>query len=294
MTNLSVDAQRHSAAVGDIWDLAAIVSELIRRWKSTIPVMLFTGLFAFALSYAVTPTYRAEALLMPSEDLLSQSQMAGAGGQLGGLASLVGLGGMDDRRYEAIETLKSRALTDQYVEANKLLPVLFKSRWNATSGRWKSDDPESIPTLEDAYKLFDKRLRAVTLDKKTGMITVKIEWEDPAQATQWLRDLVSLTNQKMRATELERTQRNLDYLHEELDKTSTVEIRAVIYKLIETQIKRAMLARGSDDFALRYVDPPVVPKKKIAPVRLLYLVGGCFLAFMALVIRLYVRGSRTA
>jgi uncharacterized protein involved in exopolysaccharide biosynthesis len=58
-----------------------------------------------------------------------------------------------------------------------------------------------------------------------------------------------------------------------------VELRSVIYSLIESEIKKAMLARGDIEFALRVVDPAVVPEKPSSPKRWLWMLGGGILGF---------------
>ncbi len=49
--------------------------------------------------------------------------------QFGGLASLAGVSvSGDSRRSESVAVLQSEALTEQYIQANNLLPVLFREK----------------------------------------------------------------------------------------------------------------------------------------------------------------------
>ena len=67
-----------------------------------------------------------------------------------------------------------------------------------------------------------------------------------------------------------------------------MEVRQTIYKLMETEIKKQMIAYGGRDYAFRVVDPPVISDRKVFPVRSLFLVLGAILlpavwiAFIAL------------
>ncbi|MFX8751199.1 hypothetical protein ABTM25_19435, partial [Acinetobacter baumannii] len=78
----------------------------------------------------------------------------------------------------------------------------------------------------------------------------------------------------MREKAIERSNRNLAYLNDQLSKTTVLELRTAIYGLIEVEIKKEMLANGNEDFAFRYVDPPVVPEKRIFPKRIVFLLLG--------------------
>jgi uncharacterized protein involved in exopolysaccharide biosynthesis len=234
------------------------------------------GLAGFALSYCFTPQYKADAVLVPSDEILGLSENGGLG-SLGGLASLVGVGAPGSKENEAVETLKSRALTRSFIEANGILPIIFHDRWDSAARKWKVDKLGRVPTLEDGFRKFDKNILTVVENHKTGLITISITWEDPVLATQWTAGLVDAANDRLRTQAVARSTRTLEYLEKVSATMSITEVKASIYKLIESEIKKQMIASGGKDYAFRVVDPPVVPERKVFPARSLFLVFGALI-----------------
>lgn len=239
---------------------------------------------ALGLAWALTatPIYRAEVLLAPTSERGQSGGISGLRGQLGGFASLAGMsiGGAGGREVEAVATLESRALTDQFVSDEKLLPVLFGDRWDAKQHEWVVDDPAQVPTLWDANKLFVNKIRTVEQDGATGLVTLSIEWKDPQQAAHWASELVSRTNERMRDRAITSAERNLAYLKQQLEQNSIAEIRTAIYRLIESELKASMLAQGDEEYAFRVLDPAVVPQEPVRPQKKVIVLLGLVLGFM--------------
>jgi LPS O-antigen subunit length determinant protein (WzzB/FepE family) len=237
----------------------------------------FGGAAGFGTSFLFTPEYKADAVLVPSDEMLG-SNLNGMLGGLGGLASLVGLDKSGNRESEALETLKSRALTTLYIDKNGLLPIIFHSRWDSTAHTWKAGS--HIPTLADGYRVFDRRIRTVVENRKTGLITISITWEDPRLAKDWTEGLVNGANDRLRTQAIERSSRNIEYLKKASDETSVMEVKATISKLMESEIKKQMVASGDRNYAFRVVDPPVAPERKVFPLRSVFLILGALAAPM--------------
>jgi uncharacterized protein involved in exopolysaccharide biosynthesis len=246
---------------------------LLRHYKLLLFLAFAGGLAGIAVSYLFTPVFKAETTLVSSDEVLGLNQNSIAGG-LGGLASLVGFGGAGNRQNEALAILKSRALTSAYIEANDLLPIIFHDRWDADKHRWKSYKKGEVPTLEDGFTAFDKGIRLVVENRKTGLIVVSVTWRDPALAKQWVDGLVNSANDLLRRQAIERSTANLEYLQKVLDKTTVVTMKDTISKLMETELKKQMMATGNKDYAFRFIDPAVIPEHKAAPKRSIFALFG--------------------
>lgn len=249
---------------------------------------------AVAVALLLTPIFRAEVLLAP----VANDSKAGLGGlasQFGDLAGLVGinLGGSGaDPTQEAVATLKSRVLTEAFIKDENLLPVLFENDWDADKKKWKHDNPDDIPTLWKAYELFDRDLRTISVDKKTGLVTLAIEWRDPEQAAAWANELVARVNRQRQLEAIEEAENSIGYLREQLGRTNAVEVQQAIYRLIETQTKAIMVAKARKDYAFKIIDPAVPPEKKTKPKRAIIALFG-FAAGLALaVLFAFVRSNR--
>ena len=158
--------------------------------------------------------------------------------------------------------------------------TFYEHIWNADSQSWIVESEENIPTAWDAYKLFDA-IRTITDDKKTGMYTLAVEWSDPQLAAQWANRLVERINKHQKQKAIVEAQNNIQYLENQLEETSVVEMRQAIFRLIEAQTKNIMLASVRDEFVFRVIDPAVVPEDRIKPKRKLMVVLGVMVGFMA-------------
>ena len=248
------------------------------------------GAAGYGISFFFTPQYKADAVLVPSDEMLG-ANLNGVLGSLGGLASLVGLEKSGSRESEALETLRSRVLTTWYIDKNGLLPIIFSSRWDPIARKWKAG--RHVPTLADGYKTFDKKIREVVENRKTGLVTISVTWEDPRLAMEWTDGLVNGANDMLRSQAIERSARNIEYLKKASDETTVMEVKATISKLMETEIKKQMVATGDKNYAFRVVDPPVVPERKVFPLRAVFLILGALAApvlwSLVIVLRSHIR-----
>jgi len=258
------------------------------RWTVIVITGLVT-LLSVAAALLITPVYRAEVLVMPvsGESVGGLSSLAN---QFGGLTSLMGinLSGDQGNSAEAVATLKSRAFAIQFLKEEDLLPIIFNDKWDSEHERWKTENQADIPTLQDGFRSFDK-IRTVSVDNSTGLVTLTIDWTDPSFAASWANLMVEHVNQLLRQRAIWQAEKSLSYLRKEVEKTDVVELQQAIYRLIENSINEIMLANVRDEYAFRVVDPAVVVEEedRIWPQRKLivavgFLIGGLIGCFVAL------------
>jgi uncharacterized protein involved in exopolysaccharide biosynthesis len=246
---------------------------------------------AVTAALLVTKTYAAYAVVAPATNANS-SPLGGLGAlasQFSGLASLAGISVPgDSKKYEYIAVLQSEELTEKYIADHNLLPVLFASKWDSVRGRWKSLDPSRVPTLWQGNQRF-KKIRTVTTDAKTGLVTVSIVWKDANLAATWTNDLVKLTNDFLREKAINQAEADIAYLTEQANKTDVVAVRLGIYATLQGEINKIMTAKGTDEFALRIIDPAVPSEKPYSPQLMVWtlegFVGGLILSLLIVVNR---------
>ncbi len=268
----------------------------IRRWWIGAVSMLASLAIASWVAFTSVPTYRAEAVLMLAQPAdQADSRLPD---QLGGLAALAGLSlrGAGDRKAEALATLQSRLLSDEFVRDKNLLPVLFDQRWDSSQQRW--NETAKVPTLWDARKLIANKILKVLEDRKTGLITLAVEWKDPELAAEWAKELVARTNRMLQEASYRRSNRNIEFLKKQLGETEILGVRDALNKIMESELKTSMLAQRSEDYVLRMVDPPVPPEERIWPRRtlimLLGMISGLFIWFATLLLWKFVAVGVTA
>jgi capsular polysaccharide biosynthesis protein len=199
------------------------------------------------------------------------------------MASISGLSLAEgsSKRNESLAVLQSEALTERYIEKNDLLPILFSERWDAAKGGWTATSPDEVPTLWKGNVYFKKKVRSLTSDSKTGLVTLQITWTDPKLAAQWANDLVRETNSHLKGVAITEAERNIAYLREQRAKSDLVSAREAIASILRNEINNEMLARGSDQYALKIIDPAVPPEQPEWPKKMPWIATGFFLGLLA-------------
>jgi len=233
-----------------------------------IATPFFLAIAAF-LAWETSHTFKASTLLSP---VANSPGSGGAGGtlsavasQFSGIASLAGIASPEEaKKWESIAVLQSDFLTSTYIKTNNLLPVLYRSKWDAARGAWRKNDLSYVPTLWQADRYFKKKLLAVTIDSKTSLVTLTITWEDAHQAAAWANGLVKATNDYLRAQAIDQSERNIAYLSEEAQKSDVIEAKQAVFAILESEMTKEMLARGNEEYAFKVLDPAVAPEKPAA------------------------------
>lgn len=252
---------------------------VIYNYRSTV-LFVATIMISISTLFAVlsTPIYRTEILLSPAqEDETSSSALA----QLGGLASIVGLNfGSGGSTEESLAVLKSKAFLDQFIKDKELLPILFKKKWDSEAHHWKVNDSEDIPSIRDAYEFFTKYIFSTSTAKDSGLVTVSLEWSDPKLIAAWANELINRLNDHQRRGAIAEGQKSIEYLEKQLRETSVVEMQQTLYRLIESETQKMMIANVREEYAFKVIDPAVVPEKKVKPKRAIIITLGGFTGLM--------------
>jgi uncharacterized protein involved in exopolysaccharide biosynthesis len=287
-----MDARTRAVVADDEISLKEIVQLLQRRkWRLLLVILLF-GAAAGVAAWLTPNTYRASIVV----SAVTNTPGSGSGGGLGsvvsqfsGLASLAGLAiGGDSKKFESVAVLQSEALTEEYIRDNSLLPVLYPKLWDPVGKRWKVTDPKKAPTIWKATQRFKHSIANVSTDTKTGLVTLTITWKDANQAAKWANDLVSKTNDHLRSKAIVESDRNIAYLNTEVVKTDVVGVKTAIFSVLQSEISKEMLARGSDEYALKVVDPAVAPEDPYSPQPVMWVLIGIFSGLLVCVVAAFV------
>lgn len=273
----------------DELDLVEVFGILWRgRWLITAACAVFA---AASTAYALLATewYRAEVLLAPTEEMSTQ----GIAAQLGGLAGLAGISVGASSSVEPVAVLQSRDFTRDFIEEQELLQVLLADQWDPSANRWKGDDPAEWPDARDAVKYFDEKVRTVTEDKVTGLVTLEIRWTDRDLAASWANLLAQRLNDRMRQRALVEAERNVEYLQTELATTNIVTLNQTIGRLLESELQKLMIARGNEEFSFRIIDSAEIPKERSSPKRTLIVAVMTFLGGVLASVAVLLRGVAT-
>jgi len=287
-------------------DLRELFSVL---WAGKVKIIAITAVFAVAsVIYALSMPnqYKASALLAPAQQ--ESGGLSGALGQLGGLASLAGVsigGGESSESQIAQEIMKSWSFVEGFIADNDLAVEVYAAEgwskgsnelqinqdaYDSEGSEWLIEDEFGVvgpPSSWQLFKAFSKRV-AVSEDKKSGLVSVSIEYYSPQIAKQWLDLYISAINKHMQERQVEKVSNNISYLEAQIGKTSIAEMREVFYTIIEEQTKNKMVAEASPDYAFVAVSPSMVPEEKSQPKRALICILGTLLGGMLSVLLVLV------
>jgi len=255
----------------------------ISRWRRLILVSTVVGTaLAAYLAFTATVIYRAETVITPVRT--SALNAAGSlGGQLGGLAGIASLAGVNldanggaDREAKAV--LQSRSLIEEFIRSKNLIGELLPH-------------PSKPPTMWRAAKEFKEDVITIRDDKRTNLTTLSIDWKDAAEAARWANDFVALANSRMRARAIDESTRNVEFLNKQIAQTNVIEVQRALYVLIENETKTLMLANVRVEYAFTVIDPAVAPERRLSPKRSLYILAGLVAGFAIGVLVAYLRSG---
>ena len=151
-----------------------------------------------------------------------------------------------------LATLETREFLKKFISSQKFFQLFsmtygmsHQTHGDILRGKEELTVEDGIPPLKSAIEVEQD---------KSGLITISILWKDPRVAAQWANDLVKQLNEQLRKQAITDS-KTVGYLEQELAKTTLQDMRAVLYKLLESEKQKAMLANVNEDFALEVIDP---------------------------------------
>jgi uncharacterized protein involved in exopolysaccharide biosynthesis len=272
-------------------ELSELISATRRLWWLVLLIGVLCTAIATVVAFSLTPIYRVEVLVTAADDD-TKGGLAQLVGGLGGVAAMAGIdvGGKSNVEV-SLATLSSQRFTSAFIQDYGLLPDLFPTKWDRERSQWISNDPSEVPTIFEAVREFDKGVRSVSRDRRTGLIRVAIEWKDREKAAKWANELINRVNETARRQAIEESTRSIEYLNKELAKTTVVGMQQAIHRLIEVQVNKIMLANVRQEYAFKVIDPAVAPdaKFKVRPKRLYIMIFGAFIGGMLGIVAVLAR-----
>lgn len=262
-------------------DFATIFIRNIAKKNKIIFLITLASITTLAASTVLfKPLFHSEIVLVTTGtgDQLSSNSLD-LGAAAGGLASLGSIGlGESALATESSATIKSRKIIAKIIEDRDLLPQMYASQWNADKKQWRTSwFYGKPPTVWEATKKFQKKYLSITEDKKTKTTVIGIDWFSPEAAADLATSLAVATNDAIRSKVQTRSKSNIDFLNVEIEKISEASIRQSVFKLIETEMKKLLLAQATKEYAFKIIDPAVPPTKKSFPRVSIFSMIGLFL-----------------
>lgn len=275
-----------------------------------VGVVFLAGVASVAYALTRAPMYTSEVLLASPEE--ENSGLGALSGMLGNVSSLTGVLGLPTIGGTSVEevaaVLKSRDFSLRFIRNHDLMPHLFpEKKWpkssadsrgvaidkmapvtGASLGLVGADGSRGM-TVEDVLDKFGL-MRVVTVDRRTSFVAIRVRARQPDIAQNIARAMVEDINAELRGRALVETRLAEAFLNEKIASAQFESIRNTAAALLESQLKRQVVAESRPDFALRVLDPPSLPEMRSYPRRSrMVIIGGmlgCLVAGVIVLVRL--------
>jgi uncharacterized protein involved in exopolysaccharide biosynthesis len=286
-------------------NLFEIASVLLRRWRAVVGLPLATAFAVLALSFLVQPTYTGTTSFVP--EIRSEGGMpAGLAGLAGQLGINFGAEASQSPQFYA-EVVKSREILNRLLLARYHDPRAGADAGDSATLLRILQKGENRPdSLERAAKTL-ARLLLVGVNAQTNIVTVKAEMpyaelaaavpnrlvaylnEFNAQSRQsQARERRKFTEQRVATEEVELRQAEEalkrfyqanrswqqapQLVFEEGQLRRQVDLRQEIYRTLRREYETARIEEVNDTPVITVIDAAVVPQRKSAPKRSLWMI----------------------
>jgi uncharacterized protein involved in exopolysaccharide biosynthesis len=244
--------------------------DMMRRiWRGRWIIIAVTLLCAvIGATYAILARewYRAEISLIQADRKSVSSTLA----QIGGLASLAGIdiGTGTSEGQIPLAVLKSSDAARAFIEGRNLITIVLFDQWNSATGKWRESGAKA-PDIRDAVRRFNDSIRQISEDKRTGLVTLSITWTDSQTAANWANEFVDEVNARLRRQAETESEAHIAYLRKELESTNVTSLQQSLGRVLEVEMQKLLITKGTDQFAFKIIDKAVPPKRRFTPKRVM-------------------------
>ena len=204
-------------------DLYELWLTLKKRKKVILGLFFVATILTAIISFIMTPIYKSEASVIPVSNSSSPF------GDLAGLAAMAGVSigeNGDNAKIKAI--LESRTIKERVIKKLNLIPILLE------------EEPEDRNPLNVAVETLEDMV-SISEDKKTGVITIAVEYEDPKLAQKIANTYIEELQKIMNEKNLTVAKFNRVFLEKQL-KEEEEKLKKLQQKLAEFQKKTKIIA----------------------------------------------------
>tara|TARA_X000000950_G_scaffold84957_1_gene106950 strand:- start:38507 stop:39445 length:939 start_codon:yes stop_codon:yes gene_type:complete len=262
-------------------------------------VTVFFSISAVIYSLLLPNIYESEAILSPVD---KGNGLGSVMRNYGSLASLAGINfpnqDNENLTLKALEKLKSLSFFKENIMPNIFLPNLIAvnswdsetntiyyddSIYNKSTNTWTKNysvENDKNPSPQESYKEFLENHFTISEDKKTGFVNLSVRHQSPLIAKKWTELTVTEINSFYREKDKSESQKAVEYLNNQISKTSLSEVKVVIAELLQKETQKLTLIEANQYYVFDYIDPPAVMEQRIKPRRSLISILGFALGIL--------------
>ena len=272
----------------DELDLKEVVSAINARRNSVLIIALIFIFGSLAYAFTAPIKFQSTSIAIPADSSATSMPQSSSG-----LAALAGINlrGNDTPVPKLVAALKSRdffnhllsfdgvyenlVAFDEYDDESKQ-SIFNEKMFDVKKGEWTEG---MKPSKFQAYLVY-KNSFEVYNPKLSNFINLKMEHGSPIFAKEFLELIIREMNEISRQRDLQQSSEALSYLYDQLGSVQQSDVQVAISQLIESQLKKQMLANVSANYALRIIDSPYEAELRESPKRKNILIIGTFLGIL--------------
>jgi capsular polysaccharide biosynthesis protein len=275
-------------------EIKKVIQVIKSQFKEIVMISSLFVIVSIIYALLATQIFQARLIMVPNSDQVSiQGNISQLASQFG-VTGLVG-GGNSDFSFKNKEVsttiLLSRNFIDRFITEKNLMPILFEDKWDAQEQKWSVSE-NSIPKFGEAYRIFTEEIFNLSTDIRTGVITLDVRYHDRYLVADWANSIVKMVNDDIRERSIKESKARIRYLEEELKSTQINDLRVVLYKLIEEDIRDISIANSQENFAFKILDPARVPHKRVSPKRTQIVISSSIFGFFIALIFAFIREKK--
>ena len=268
-------------------------------WARKLKIILvgvLTSILFIYYALSIPPSYTARALIKVSD---SQETSSSLNSSLSGLASMAGIRlGSSGANTEDIvmETILSRTFFTHISNIDRTLPNIMavdhydsvneKIIYNPELYNSEANEWVKLPSSYMSYRKYVTSVLGITKDKFTNFMVVTVTHKSPQYSKELLELIVNELNTIAREKEKFEADKRIEYLNQELAKTSIKDIKNTINVLLKSEMQKKMFAEVSEDYLINYIDYPFVPEQQSAPNKRVIVIFGVFFSNLIFILSL--------
>ena len=259
-------------------------------WKGKLVIIVFSFLVCLSsviVSINLPNKYVSSATFQVIDDK-STDVLSSAMNQFSNIPGIGGMsfGGNEPKINLVIEKLQSKDFVKHLISFDGVLEKIiaaedfdYKNKkiiydekiFDSNTKKWVRSSPyfrSVIPSYIEVHesKEFNDNYE-VTHNKKNNFITVSFKHYSPNFAYDFINLVINEMDDINRKKDLLEAESSLIYLKNMLEKTNEKEIKDLIARLLESNLKVQMLANVNENYLINVVDSPFLPEMKTEPRR---------------------------
>ena len=285
-------------------NLTDVIKYLISKSMLIMSLTLIIAIIVSITSLNLKEIYRSEALVGISQNYLSPSPQGFSGYE--NLASIAGVnlsgasGPLKKSPDYVIAKIKSRSffryissfpgIMEGIVAGESFDPetgqiIYDEKKYDPIAKKWTrrlKGFREAKPSYLEAHEIFLENL-AAEFDRRTQFISIIYDHSSPFFAKELIALIVREVNNLQMKSDLVQSEKALSYLTNLQSTNNIVHIDKSLSIFIESQIQRQMLANIKKEYAIEYIDEPIVPENRIYPKRTTLVITTTILSFFIII-----------